>query len=181
MQALRELSGAMPVPAVTSIVNAASFEPRLAPGAFATIFGANLANLTHEWNEAILDGKTLPTMLGGLQVRFNGQPGAVHFVTKDQANVIIPSDLPPGPVEVVVWSANGTWRGSATLQAAAPGLFGYFRETRFYPLALIAGTITRVAAPGVFSGVPSRPARPGDLIELYATGLGTLTDHPRCE
>ncbi len=169
-RALEEISGARPAPSVAGIVNGGSFLPRVAAGSFVSLLGANLASTTQEWSEAILDGRTLPTMLGGLEVRFNGKPGAVYFVRGDQANVIVPPDVAAGVANVEVSTVNGTWRGTVEVKAAAPGLFGFTRDGKFFPAALFSGTTTYVGL--------GRAARAGDLIELYATGLGATREMP---
>jgi uncharacterized protein (TIGR03437 family) len=174
MNALRELSGAAgAAPTVTAIVNAGSFSPRVSAGSFVTLTGTGFTALTQTWSEAILPGsRALPTMLGGLQVLFHGRPGAIYFARADQVNVIVPPDLPAGPAPVEVTTPQGTWRGSVTLDAAAPGWFGYVRDGRFNPAALFSGTTIYVAPAGSLPGVASRAARAGDILELYATGLG---------
>jgi uncharacterized protein (TIGR03437 family) len=172
MAALKELTAGGPVMQVAGIVNAGSFESGLAPGSFATIFGSNLADLPFTWNQAIVDGKVLPAMLGGVIVKVGGRSAAVSFAGPSQVNFIVPPGLPPGSAPVEIGSRNGVWRGVLTLQAAAPGLFGDRRNGRFYPAALFAGTATYVAGEGTLAGSASRPAKAGDVIELYATGLG---------
>jgi uncharacterized protein (TIGR03437 family) len=155
MNALRELSGAPPAPRVSAIVDGASFEQPVTPGSFASLIGENLARLTHEWGEAIVDDRALPTMLGGFQARFNGKPAAVAYASNLQANVIVPPDLPAGPVDVEVFNQGGIWKGTVEVRSVAPAWFGHTRDGKFYIASRLA-----------------RPARSSEIVELYAVGLG---------
>jgi uncharacterized protein (TIGR03437 family) len=76
---------------------------------------------------------------------------------------------------VEVFTQNGIWKGTVTLEAESPAFFGYTLNGRFYPSALIAGTGTIVAAAGALPGATTRPARAGDLVELYTNGLGATS------
>src|ERR1035437_8178345 len=82
------------------VVNAASYDPLIAPGSFVTIYGQNLADAAASWDSAITDGKTLPTSLGGVQVQINGRKAFVDYVSPGQVNVLAPADNTTGLVDV---------------------------------------------------------------------------------
>jgi uncharacterized protein (TIGR03437 family) len=179
-QAVESLSGtpANPV-SVSGIVNGASFSAdAIAPGSFVSIFGSNLTNGTYTWGTSILDNRTLPSMLGGVRVQVAGQLAALNLASPTQLNVLLPPGLPAGSHPVEVWTMNGTWNGNVTLRAAAPGLFSFTVGGRTFASALVAGTSTYIAPSGLLSGVQSRPARAGDRLELYATGIGATQGTP---
>ena len=77
--------------ALPSLVNSVSTGGGIYPGAMVSIFGTNLST------------GTMPT------VTFNGNPAAVLFFSAAQINVQLPSNLPSGPVQMVV--SNGQASG----------------------------------------------------------------------
>jgi uncharacterized protein (TIGR03437 family) len=54
----------------------------------------------------------------------------------------------------------------------APGFFCYVLGTKHYLAALFGNTAIYVAAVGALPTASSRPAEPGDILELYVNGLG---------
>jgi uncharacterized protein (TIGR03437 family) len=157
----------------TGVVNAANFQPVIAPGSFVTIYGENLASAELSWDSAIRGGKWLPTTLGGVRVLVNGRECFVYFVSPTQVNVLTPPDTVAGPVPVEVQTFNGTTTTTVSMARFSPALFAYSAAGRLYPAALFANERVYVAAPGILPGAASRPAKPGDSIVLYANGLGT--------
>jgi len=114
------------LPQVRSLVNAASFEARLAPGTLATIFGTQLTAGARA--EAPLPW---PVMLAGIQVLLNGVPVPLTYVSDSQINFLIPPDATPGAATVVVANARGNSPAApVTLAALAPAIFdnGFGRE-----------------------------------------------------
>jgi uncharacterized protein (TIGR03437 family) len=156
----------------TGVVNAANFQPVIAPGSFVTIYGENLASAELSWDSAIRGGKWLPTTLGGVRVLVNGRECFVYFVSPTQVNVLTPPDTVAGPVPVEVQTFNGTTT-TVSMARFSPAFFAYSAAGRLYPAALFANERMYVAAPGILPGAASRPAKPGDSIVLYANGLGT--------
>ena len=147
-----------------SIVNAASnVAGPLAPNTIATIYGAGLAYTTRAVTaEEVRDGM-LPTILRGTGVRvlISGIPAPIYFVSPAQINLVIPANLVPGEARLEVF-LDGV-RGPEVpilLGAASPGLFQLDRETVIATRADFS-LITREA-----------PARPGDIVVLFAAGLG---------
>src|ERR1017187_5880142 len=154
------------------VVNAASYDPLIAPGSFVTIYGQNLADAAASWDSAITDGKTLPTSLGGIQVQINGRKAFVDYVSPGQVNVLAPADNTTGLVDVDVATKYGTATATVRLGAVSPGFFAYTLRGKLYPVAFFANENVQVAAVGALAGAASRPATAGDYLTLYATGLG---------
>ncbi len=152
-----------PFYSAASIVNSADFQPWLAPNAFGTIYGAGLAYETRALTWSDVSGGVLPTTLPGTGTRVlvGGIAATVSYISPTQINFLVPSMLLPGPTDVQV-VLDGVYGPSVTinLDDAAPALF------QLDPTAPVA---TRLD--GSVISVDS-PARPGDFVTLYATGLG---------
>jgi uncharacterized protein (TIGR03437 family) len=144
------------------VVNGATFQQGIAPGAWTAIFGDNLAPSTRAWSEAdIVDGR-LPMSLDGGSVLINNKPAAVQFISPKQINVQAPADDSTGPVQVTVTTPDGSSDpATATLQPLLPG---FFRVEQDF--------VKAVRSDGVAIDVAT-PARPGDEIALSGTGFGS--------
>ncbi len=169
-----------PLPSFTAggVVNGASGLAGVAPGAFVAIYGSDFTDVQTSWDSAIFDNKTLPVQLGGVRVRINGKQCYVNFVAPTQVNVLAPPDTLTGSVPVEVTNGSGTRTANVLMSQLLPGFFGYTLGGVFYPAALFANSFTYVAAAGALPGVTSRPATTGDLVVLYATGLGIPSPAP---
>src|ERR1700722_4099329 len=80
---------------INAIADAASFSPRVSPGALATIFGSHLAN-----NTAQASSFPLPLSLGGasvyaVQSSQNPTQSALVYASATQINFQVPSGLSP--------------------------------------------------------------------------------------
>jgi uncharacterized protein (TIGR03437 family) len=140
-------------------VNAASNRPGLSPGSLASIYGTGLATETRA-----ATALPLPTEMGGVTILINGRPAPLLFVSPGQINLQVP------------WETN---TGNATIAGLAGGIPGNSIRAE-----------VRSAAPGIFvlpggAGVVTRPdnslitaelpAAAGDVLIIYATGLGPVT------
>jgi uncharacterized protein (TIGR03437 family) len=149
-----------------SIVNAADnlVEP-LAPNTIATIYGKNLAYGTQTLTLGDKRGD-LPTALPGSGVRIlvGGLLANPFYVSPTQINFLVPPNLLPGAtnVQIVTDSSAGPLI-SVQLAAASPALF------QLDPQNAVA---TRADGSVI---TPAAPAKPGDVVVLYATGLGQTT------
>jgi uncharacterized protein (TIGR03437 family) len=160
--------------AINAVVDAASWRPTIAPNSFVTIFGSNFTSWTGDWGGAIQNGM-LPTTLGGVRVRINGQDCFVNYVSPIQLNALTPFDTASGPVPVEVITAQGTATGTAVMAPVAPALFGYTVAGRFYAVVQISNTTIIVAPVGTFGSAASRPAQAGDYVTLWALGMGSTS------
>lgn len=153
-----------------SIVNAASFEPGpLAPNQLATVFGQNLSWGTAALSSSDIASGVLPYSLPGFNtlVLIGNTLGHVIYVSPAQVNFLVPSNLLPGRHEVRV--VRGVVAGpgiTVDIAAASPALF-----------QLDAHTVIATHADGRLVDAAS-PAAPGEVVVLYATGLGA-TDPPQ--
>ncbi|HYI95874.1 MAG TPA: hypothetical protein VEX68_20200 [Bryobacteraceae bacterium] len=156
----------IPAPLYTpsSIVNGASFKVgALAPNTIGTLYGRDLAFATRSLGPDDLYNGTLPTTLLGSGVRLliNRTLAYIYFVSPGQVNFLVPSTLTPGRVEIQL-GVDGRYGEAVqvTLTEFSPALFQLDPETAL--ATRVDGTVV--------SG--DKPARPGDVVILYATGLG---------
>jgi uncharacterized protein (TIGR03437 family) len=155
---------------ITSVVNGASFASGVAPTSWITILGTNLASSTATATSANLVNGYLPTTLAGVSVTIDGNPAFMYYVSPSQINVESPADSTTGTVTVAVTNSSGSASASVTLSSVLPGLFtlgSYAAAVRVSDSAIINGT--GASASGYTT---SAYAKPGDVLELYATGMG---------
>ena len=158
-----------------SVVNGATFDSAkpVSPGAIVSLFGTQLAPST-----AGAESTPLPRELASTKVIINGIETPLFFVSYRQINFQIPWETPQGTRTVqVIRDGQAGNLVSADIANRSSGIFrlniGEYgvivNASQSTPgnlvLALPEGTIS---APG-FS---SAPARPGDALVIYATGLG---------
>ena len=162
-------------PVITELSNGASFRPGASAGAILTIKGRNFAaaNASRNAAQGYVRDSNFPKELGCVGVEIAGQRAPVLFVSSTQINVQVPALTALGnvPVRVIMNADRNNALPSdpsnTSLAAASPAFFT-FNGTSI--AALVAGTGTYVAQPAVIPG--ARPARPGEILEFYATGLG---------
>ena len=156
-------------------VNAANFDSAVSPGSWVTVQGTNLANSTRPWGAADFVSNRLPTTLDGVSVMIDGKPAYVSYVSPTQLNVLAPSNPSLGIVNVVVTN-NGLLSNpsTVTVQTAAPALFAWSAK---YAVAT-RPDFSLVAPVALFPNVTTKPAQPGDIVILWATGLGPASPSP---
>ncbi len=173
------LTAAPPGPRNIVIVNGASFDPNtgISPGAIATITGNGILTGVQGLVVASPVSGSLPNTLGGASITFNGVLAPFYYVESangvEQLSVQVPFEaLPAGAtaaanVNVVINGASGL---SATVAVSvkpfAPGVFFTLVGTQKIPVA--------VRPDGSYVS-PTNPARRGENIIVFATGLGQLT------
>ncbi len=154
----------------SSIVNAASpAAGGLAPNTLATIYGQFLSETTRAVTPDDIRAGILPTVLPGTSVRVlvGGQPAPLLFVSPGQINFVVPSTLLPGATNIQVGKASRFGPAiRVVLRDAAAALFLIDPEFA-------------VATRGADLLTSEIEARPGDVVTLYATGLGATS--PRTE
>jgi uncharacterized protein (TIGR03437 family) len=171
--AMRMLGADQPAPRVApvytalSIVNAADNQSGvLAANTLGTIYGANMAYSTAAISGNDVQGGVLPTVLGSseTQVFVGSYPADLYYVSPTQINFLVPPNMLPIPVSVYV-TIDGLVGPEIeiTLAPAAPGLFQLDPVNAVATLA--DGTVL----------TPAAPAQPGDIVLLWATGLGTTS------
>jgi uncharacterized protein (TIGR03437 family) len=146
------------------IVNAADNETHaLAPNTLASLYGVRLAYVTAAISPSDIQGGVLPTVLPGtgVHVTVGNLAATMYYVSPDQINFLVPANLLPGAstVQVVLDGHSGP-AVKITLATASPALF-----------QLDAKTAIAVHPDGSVI-TQQTPAKPGEIVILYATGLG---------
>lgn len=159
-------------PALTSApANGATYVTGgLVPGSWAQVKGTNLSDVTRVWQAADFAGlgNTLPTDLNGVQVLLDGAAAAVYFVSPAQVSFQVPTGV-SGTVKVQVMR-DGVLSNTMNAPAvsSAPGIFPVILGNTNYAAAVfLDGKIA--ADPS--NGAAFRNAIPGDVVQLFATGL----------
>lgn len=166
-------------PTLQSVVNAASRSRDVSMNTLIEIYGRDFAASGTRRSAGasdILDGR-YPRQLGCVAVEVAGQRVPVTFVGFDQINAQIPTIAQTGSVPVRVILNPGRPNefvsdvATITVQNYAPALFTF--NGRSIAAVHLDGTV--IADTSVVAG--GRAVRPGDTVQLYATGLGdTLPD-----
>jgi uncharacterized protein (TIGR03437 family) len=157
-------AGPLPPPQLppAGVVNGASFAAGapVAPGSIISIFGLNLATYI-----AVATSTPLPTTLLTTSATINGVSIPLYYVSPAQINAQVPFETPPGTATLAV-SVAGASSSSVTfpVSATAPGLFQY-------------GSNRAVAVnPDGSINASDHPAKPGDVIVVYMTGQGAVSN-----
>jgi uncharacterized protein (TIGR03437 family) len=163
-----------PVISAGGVVNAASFGAQaLAAGAIAAIFGSNLASTT-----AQAAAVPLPTALGGAAVRVDDLEAPLFFVSPFQINFVLPWEVQGRAQATVTVTSGGVTSAAQTISLVPfnPALFSTNQRGAGQGAILVAGTGAIAAPLGAFPG--SRPVRRGEFLEIYAIGLGAVSNQP---
>jgi uncharacterized protein (TIGR03437 family) len=151
-------------PVVTAVfaANSDKSATTIAPGGLVSIWGRNLAKVTGDlggWQ-----GGRVPDSLNAVAVTIGGVRARPLYVSPDNVTVQAAFETPTGAQAVSVHNGNAPSAGvNVTVAATAPALF-------FGPdgaVALNDADLSGVSA--------ANPARGGDVVLVYATGLGQST------
>jgi len=157
------------------VVNGASFSGSLAAGSIASLFGTGFAPAAQA-----ADKLPLPTTLGGVSVSVNGFPAPLFYVSPLQINFQVPweAGVVAQPVSTVTVTVNGVASTPQTFNLAgfAPGLFAM--NAAGQGAVLINATGELAAPTGSISGRAARPAKRGEYVSIYCTGLGAVSNQP---
>lgn len=157
-------------PSYTSagIVNASDYSSGpFAPGSVLSIFGTSLSRSAYALQASDIQYPYLPTELNYTEVIVNNSPAALFYVSPGQVNFIVPA------TEAV---------GSMTVQVVREGLAGPVIALPLLnaaPALFVTATNVALATHADYSLVTeAAPALPGEIIVLFATGLGKSSPNP---
>jgi uncharacterized protein (TIGR03437 family) len=166
-------SGPLLIPAVTAVVNGASFlGGGVVPGEIATLFGTNL---TASIGANITSSLPLPKTFLNDAVIINGLPVPLFAVDnvngQEQFNFQVPWEVVNGPNADIAVMNNGTTGASVSVRvlAAQPGIFNYN----------VGGTTFGAILHSNFQlADAAHPATKGETVLIYCTGLGVVSSPP---
>ena len=184
----------VPVPSLTSVQDDAAFGTTIAPGSYIALFGTNFAdpNFIVSSNGDKVDttysSGRLPLVWDYVTVTFDAPasgslpaisvPGYVEYVSQGQINVFVPWELEGYPSVNVKEIYQGTTPiysnvMNVPLSNYTPAFFMYASGSVF-----IADAIDGNCASSGYIVGTACPAAAGDVVELYANGLGPTTNQP---
>lgn len=157
-----------------AIVNGASFakasDPNgaLAPGTIVSAFGANLASAT----QASLTVPLSNNLNGSSLTFFAGQtsyPAPLFFVSSGQINAQVPFNVPLNSNITAQVNFNGQTSTpiAVTVSSVSPGIF-FSTDTGGNSIGALLHNDTFAAV------TPLNPAKPGEFIDIFCTGLGAV-------
>ena len=153
------------------IVDGAAFNvdtsaPHYAPGSIISIFGVDLAEQI-----AQPDRLPLPTQLAGVSVLVGNRLAPLFFVSPGQINAMLPFETTGDSVDVSVIAGPNSQSAPMTLSplgSSAPRIFLGVADQ---------GAIQNGSRNNVLVDA-ANPAQAGDVIVIFGTGLGAVTNPP---
>ena len=136
----------------------APFPYDVAPGAYVSIYGTNLASST------MVAAQPYPTQLADVQVLVNGTAQPVVFISSGQINFVY-ANVTPGLTQLTVKNANGQNTVNVRVAPAVPSIF--LLDANSTAAAVNALTAVVVGA--------NTPFHANDIMALFLTGLGATT------
>jgi uncharacterized protein (TIGR03437 family) len=140
------------------------------PGGWFYLKGTGLSDVTRIWGSGdFTDSTALPTDLNGVEVWVNGAPVPVYFISPTQVNAQAPTNV-SGTMTVQVFRLGlGSNILNAPVAQIQPSVYFYQVNSKNYAAALFQD-YSLMGDPAIVPG--THKARPGDIIQLYAAGLG---------
>ncbi len=169
---LEVIAAGAPQISIGSVLNIGTYatgEP-LAPGGATAVFGEQFVPLGTA--PAGAESTPYPTTISGVQVFVNNTPAPLYYVSYNQVNFLIPYETPVG--EATIRVDRGGQRGntaSVTIEKRVPRIMLFSSFPGNYGIIVNASTggyplSTSLGVPG------GAPAKPGDVLVIYAIGLG---------
>ncbi len=154
-------------PTIRDVRNAASGSREVAMNTLISIFGSGFAAPGVRASARADARSGFPRDLACVAVEINGARVPLTYVQADQINAQVPTTASSGTVSYrVLVNDVPTDQGTLTVANYAPALFTFNGRSA----AAVTADGTYVADAAVVAN--GRPARPGEVIQLYATGLG---------
>ncbi len=163
-----------PAPALPNggIVSNAGNIKGIAPGMLAAMYGTGLAGRT-----VLPPGPPpLPTTLGQTTIVEDAETLPLIFVSANQINFQVSWYQTPGTPTIfqVVNGAQVSGQSTYTVVPFSPAIFTMNQTGTGQATIQIANTSIVAAPTGQFPNVKSRPAKRGEEVVIYATGLGLV-------
>ena len=171
-------AAAMAQPVVTSALNNASYtlpelpNSGLARGSMVAVFGSNLAaqgtQLADKWPlETTMRGTSAKITVGGTTV-----DALMAYTTPGQIGIIVPSNTPEGNGTLTV-TYNGQTSATVNVRIVRSTFGAFTRNSQGSGPA----SVENASQEGRPINALNRPARPGEVLVLWGTGLGPVTQN----
>jgi uncharacterized protein (TIGR03437 family) len=161
---------------IAYVANAEGESPVIAPNIWIEVKGVNLAPAgdSRIWQDSDFAGSQMPTQLDHVSAMVNGKSAFVYYISPSQINILTPPDPISGTAQIVVTN-NGAATAAFTAQAQAlsPSFFVFGGG----PYVAAVHTNGNLIGPVTLYAGSTTPAKPGEIIQLYANGFGP-TDVP---
>jgi uncharacterized protein (TIGR03437 family) len=167
-------SASQTAPVIGLVANAEGEAAAIAPNTWVEIKGLNLAPAgdARIWKDSELVNNQMPTQLDGVSVTVNGKSAYLYYISPTQVNILTPPDAIEGPVQVQVTN-NGAASAAYTAQAqpTSPSFF----VINGGPYVLAQHADFKLLGPSSLNPALFTPAKPGEVVVLYANGFGPTT------
>jgi uncharacterized protein (TIGR03437 family) len=151
-----------------TLANAVTGEPgdACSPGGWASVIGSAFTAQAPQTASTI----PLPMTLAGVRVSINGQPAPLLLASSEQVNFQCPNAPVGTALEVKLTTEDETtWTVAASsMSAAAPAIFTVEGTDRAVVQIASSNQLAAVSDPAA----TGRPARAGEHVRIYASGLG---------
>jgi uncharacterized protein (TIGR03437 family) len=156
-------------PVITAVSDNLIDGGAVTPGGWFYVKGTDLAETTRIWGGSdFADPNALPTDLNGVEVWVNGAPVPVYFISPGQVNAQAPSNISGTIAVQVVRLGLPSNTLTAPVAQIQPSLYFYQAGSKSYAAALFPD-YSIMGDPAVVPG--THKAKPGDILQLYASGL----------
>lgn len=154
----------VPIVLRAGVVNAASFLPGvLSPGGIFSIFGANLASSVVGVTQT-----PIPDQLGNVRVEINNQRLPLFYVSPTQINAMVPHNYQPVQ-NAMMRVIRDNVPGTPVRVDVVPAVPGVFQQP---------GGVGVVVNQNGSVNTSAAPEAPGNVVVIYATGLGPVNNPP---
>jgi uncharacterized protein (TIGR03437 family) len=165
-------------PTVAAVQDGASYTANVAPGAFFIVWGTNL----FAGSAGVYPPFPWPTVSNGVKVTFTPTTGGagtdayLEYLGAGQINAVLPSTVAAGNYNVTVTNGTVSAPFVAQVVASKPALFT--QDWSGKGLAVVQNYVSAAETDwdrlttGVYNGAQSSPAKPGQVLIAWGTGLG---------
>ncbi len=159
-------------PVVPSFMGKAGFSSNM----YVEIYGSNFARSSRIWTGADFTGVNAPTTLNGVSVTVNSKPAFIYYASPTQININVPEDAVTGGVPIQVKTAEGNSNiVTVTRSRLSPTMLttpAFAIGGKQYVVALTPNFASYIGRPNMIAGVSFVAPKPGDIVSIYALGLG---------
>lgn len=147
-----------PPPVPTAVGKGGSSGGTLSPGGLFSLYGTLLAGTTVT-NQAI----PWPLNLANVRITINGFAAPLYYVSPTQINGQVPYEVQPGTATLVITYEDRSGNITFPVVPASPGILVY------------NGNRGVIVNPNGSVNAANAPARPGDVVVAYLSGIGVPT------